>query len=129
MQQSSLLDGCLQRTGNLQSGSQGGGQTGLQTGLQTGFGAQAGAHAGAQTGAQAGAQTGAQHGSGAQHGADCSQTGAVSQHLLSAQPAHMSAVAHKKTNEAIIPSCFFISDSFRLFLVMVDLIIYFSVVI
>lgn len=142
LQQSSLLDGCLQWTGNLHSVSHaGGGQTGLQAGFgahavghagfgvhagaHTGFGAHTGAHTG--FGAHTGAQTGA-HGSGAQTGAHagwqigagCSHTGASSQHLLSAQPTHMSAVVHKKSNEVINPSCFFINDSFRLFLVMVD---------
>ncbi len=149
MQQSSLLEGCLHLTGNLQSGSHGGGQAGLHIG----FGAQGLPHEGPQEGCpQAGPQEGPHEGcpqegrqvgcpqagshmgwhsgahgcSGAQVGsqtwAGCSQTGAVSsQHVLLAQPTQISAVVHKKSNEAIIPSCFFINDSFRLFLVMVDL--------
>lgn len=139
LQQSSLLEGCLHLTGNLQSGSHGGGQAGWQAGLgqagaQADFGGQAGAQAGLHAGAQAGAHlgwhtgshagwhTGAQGAhSGSLTGAGCSQTGAVSQQLLLAQPTQINVVAHKKSNEAIIPSCFFIYDSFRFF-VLVDLI-------
>jgi hypothetical protein len=142
LQQSSLLEGCLHGVGILHSGSQGAGATGLgaqaggghtgfgaQTGAgaQTGFGAQIGFGAqtgfGGHTGSQVGA--GAQTGFGGQIGAVShigfgSHTGAASSQHLSAQPTQMRAVAHKKSNEVIHPSCFFIDDSFRLLMVMVD---------
>jgi hypothetical protein len=136
-QLSSLLLGWLHLAGNLQRGSQAGGGHALHTGAQAGFGGQAGAHAGGgQTGLQAGAQAGLQAGGGqtglqaggwqtglqgcgghaglaiGAHG--CSHTGAasVSQHVLE-QPTQNSAVVHKKSNEANIPSCFLINDSLR----------------
>lgn len=132
LQQSSLLVGKWHFAAGLQRGS--GGHTGHGGGHAGGghagahaggwhAGAQAGAHAGGgQAGAHAGGgHTGLQVGGGGHTGlhgagqAGCSHTlghasheDELSQALLPEHPPHRRAVVHKKTNEVINPSCFFI---------------------